>query len=227
MQAQGNDFVILAALDDEDLPALHSNFIMRLCDRHLGIGCDQLLVLYPHDYADALMKIYNADGSEAANCGNGLRCVGEYLMQRVAKDNVSIALADRDVLAKRTSLGVQVNMGQGVITQEQTQFTDVNIGNLHRVYFKGEGIDAERNIELIDAMDDSNVHIRIIERGVGETLACGSGACAVAIAVWKKQQTNSLLTIHMPGGQVTVSQQDNDVYLEGEVSVVFEGEYLN
>ena len=78
MQAQGNDFVILDGVADA-APALTQDLIQNICDRHFGIGCDQLLVLQSHNQADVLMLIYNADGSQAANCGNGLRCVADLL----------------------------------------------------------------------------------------------------------------------------------------------------
>ena len=226
MQAQGNDFVILDGLQDV-LPSLNEALIRRICHRQQGIGCDQLLVLQKHNQADALMLIYNADGTQAKNCGNGLRCVAQLLMKKVGKDSLSIALADRTVYAERTSKGIRVNMGQGVISQECSAHTDVNIGNLHRVYFEAGEIDSSLNTEFISAIDDNHVHIRIVERGSGETLACGSGACAVAIAVWNKFGTEQPLEIHMPGGVVTVSQHNQDVFLEGSVSVVFQGDFFD
>jgi len=224
MQAQGNDFVILDGIHHR-LPEITHAFILKVCDRHLGIGCDQLLVLLPHDTADALMLIYNADGSQAANCGNGLRCVGDLLMRQTGKTKVSIALADRVVSAERTTDGVQVVMGEAEIECVAKDYTDVLVGNAHRVYFNNAQAYPERNVEIISDYDESHANIRIIERGAGETLACGSGACATAVAVWQRLGKVSPLIIHMPGGKVRVHQLGAQVLLTGIVTYVFDGQY--
>jgi len=224
MQAQGNDFVILDALAGK-IPELTQAFIKTICNRRLGIGCDQLLVLQPHDNADVLMLIFNADGSQAANCGNGLRCVGDMLIKKLGKAEVSIALADRIVGAKKTKRGVRVNMGEAQLERATSSYIDVDIGNPHRVYFDGAASCPERNVEKVTSYDQFQATINITERGSGETLACGSGACAVAMALWYKLGVNSALTIHMPGGDVFVSQSDEDIYLEGEVILSFKGLY--
>ncbi len=222
MQAQGNDFVILNGIDDT-LPELTQSFIQHICNRHLGIGCDQLLILQPSKQADALMLIYNTDGSQAANCGNGLRCVGDLLLRKLDKDEVSIALADRVVEAKRTNLGIQVGMGHAEIEQVTGDYVDVLIGNAHRVYFQNSVACPERNVETIHKYDEQHAEISIVERGAGETLACGSGACATAVAVWSKVSRPHPLTIHMPGGEAVVHQHNDECVLEGVVSTVFQG----
>ncbi len=222
MQAQGNDFVILDGIRDT-LPALTPGLIQHMCDRHLGIGCDQLLLLEKHAQADALMLIYNADGSQAENCGNGLRCVGDYLMQKLAQDTVTIALADRLIQARHTARGVSVAMGEAVVEKVARDYVDINLGNPHRVYFRHAQDCPERNVEIISDYDENHANIRIIERGTGETLACGSGACATAVAIWQKTKTNHPLTIHMPGGHVQVAQTEVGLHLEGEVQTVFQG----
>ena len=222
MQAQGNDFVILDAIHDT-LPELTQAFITNICDRHIGIGCDQLLVLQPHDTADALMLIHNADGSQAANCGNGLRCVGDLLLRKLDKDEVSIALADRVAEAKRTDKGVQVAMGQASIEAATDDYVDILVGNAHRVYFQNPEACPERNVETIHKYDEQHAKISIVERGAGETLACGSGACATAVAVWQRIAASNPLTIHMAGGEVVVHQHNDECVLEGAVSTVFQG----
>jgi len=229
MQAQGNDFVILNSMVDA-LPDMSTSLVQKICDRHLGIGCDQLLVLKTHATADALLLIYNADGSQATNCGNGLRCVGDLLMRQLTKDTVSIALADRVVQAKRTDLGVQVMMGQAIIEHIAQDYMDIDMGNPHRVYFENAQPCPERNVEIITEYNEEKAVIHITERGAGETLACGSGACATAVAVWQKLNTNkpdktTPLIIVMPGGEVHVSMFSGNLYLEGEVNFIFEGQY--
>jgi len=225
MQAQGNDFVILDGMTDT-LPDISENFIQKLCDRHFGIGCDQLLVLKTHATADALMLIYNADGSQAANCGNGLRCVGDLLMQQLRKETVSIALADRVVQAKRTDLGVQVSMGQARLEHIEKNYMDIDMGNPHRVYFDNPQTCSERNVEIVTEYNKEKAVIHIIERGAGATLACGTGACATAVAVWQKLGKTPFLIIDMPGGEVRVSMFSDKLCLEGEVNFIFEGQYI-
>jgi len=224
MQAQGNDFVILDGLATV-LPELSLTFVQKICNRYLGVGCDQLLVLQKHDKVDALMLIYNIDGSQAENCGNGLRCAGDMLMIKLQKTQVEIALADRTVHVHRTTQGVAVAMGEAVVEDITDDYTDIDMGNPHRVYFKNAQAHPERNVEILSEYDDAHASIRIIERGVGETLACGSGACATAVAVWQKINTNQPLYIMMPGGKVQVSQYQSSIMLQGEVAIVFKGVY--
>ncbi|MDQ6988824.1 MAG: diaminopimelate epimerase [Mariprofundaceae bacterium] len=224
MQAQGNDFVILNALQHV-LPSLDETSIRLLCHRHLGIGCDQLLILKPHPEADALLVIHNADASTAANCGNGLRCVADLLMRQLNKSQIHIGLADRTVLAQRTNLGVRINMGSANIEAEHADYMDIHLGNPHRVYQQNPQPCPQRNVEIIEKIEHDHIWIRIIERGAGETLACGSGACATATAIWQQQQHQRPLTIHMPGGEVFLSLDGESVCLEGSVNTVFSGFY--
>ncbi len=226
MQAQGNDFIILDAIT-EHIPDLSQSLIQKMCHRHWGVGCDQLLIIKESEQADALLLIYNADGSLATNCGNGLRCVGDLLLTQLAKDEVSIALADRVVLLRRTTQGIRVNMGKSMVEKVTKDYIDVDMGNPHRVYFKDAVACPERNVEIISSFDAQHAHICIIERGTGETLACGSGACATAVAIWQQEKHQQPLHIHMPGGVVMVSQHHHDIYLEGHVTTVCCGVYLD
>lgn len=225
MQAQGNDFVILNGLRDE-LPELSAEFARNITERRYGIGCDQLLVLLQHDSADALMRIFNSDGSEAGNCGNGLRCAGDLLIRELGKDEVTIALADRVVKARRTESGIAVEMGSAKTTSRTQAHVDVEIGNPHSVFFEAvEEFPADRNIELVTGQVADHVYIDIIERGAGRTLACGSGACATTVAVWFTEGHTRPQTIEMPGGKVTVSGSPDNLILEGTVETVFTGEF--
>ncbi len=226
MQAQGNDFIVLDGLN-AGLPELDETFIRQITERRYGIGCDQLLVLLPHDAADAAMRIFNNDGSEAGNCGNGLRCVGDLLMQKTGKDGVSIALSDRVVHAARSDAGIRVDMGAAVIGEKTDAHVDIEIGNPHRVFFEAtEEFPHDRNIEIVTGQVADHVYIDIIERGAGHTLACGSGACAVAAAIWQVDGHSRPQSIEMPGGVVSVSGTLDKLILEGEVQTVFSGTYL-
>ena len=223
MHAQGNDFVILDNRD-ASLPPLDEAIIRRLTERRYGIGCDQLLLLEPSDVADAWMRIFNNDGSEAANCGNGLRCVAAILMQQTRQDAVHIALADRIVQAERHEHGIAVEMGQAVVEDETGAHVDMHVGNRHRVFFEAtETFPEDRNIEIITGQVADHIWVDIIERGAGRTLACGSGACATAAAVWHREQHIRPLAIEMPGGCVHISGNMEQIRLTGPVAHVFEG----
>ncbi|OIO69307.1 MAG: diaminopimelate epimerase [Zetaproteobacteria bacterium CG1_02_49_23] len=226
MQAQGNDFVVINGLEVE-LPELTESAVKSMTERRFGIGCDQLLVLEADERTDARMRIYNNDGTEALNCGNGLRCVGHLLMRYFDKDIVSIALHDRQVHASRGSANeICVEMGKATIEHETEAHIDISIGNPHSVYFEAtEAFPSNRNIEIITGQIADHIYIDIIERGAGRTLACGSGACAVAVAVWKKEKHHRPLTIEMPGGTVTVSGSAENIWLTGSVHTVFSGIY--
>jgi len=223
MEAQGNDFVIVDSRN-QTLPTLNDESIRRWCDRRLGIGCDQLLILETHPRADATMRIFNNDASEAANCGNGARCVADLLMRDQQCDRVQIAIADRIIAAHRDGKKISVDMGKATITECTDHHAEVMIGNQHRVHFDGtEAFDPTLNIEIITGNGDDHLWIDIIERGAGRTPACGSGACAVAAAWWQREQTEMPLTIVMPGGEVTVSGSAQAIQLSGTVHELFRG----
>ncbi len=227
MQAQGNDFVILDALH-ETIPEPDTAWLRDLAERRYGIGCDQVLYLSPERDCDARMRIFNADGSEAMNCGNGLRCAADLLMRRLGKKRVRIALVERKVDAWHTENGVRVCMGSARILNVRKTHIDVEIGNRHRVLFalRDERIEAdEYNIEIVTGEVADHIYIDIIERGVGPTRACGSGACATAVAIWQRDGRDRPLSIVMPGGMVRVSREDDNIHLEGRVAEVFRGEY--
>lgn len=225
MQAQGNDFVILNGLQHK-LPSLDEGRVRAITERRYGIGCDQLLVLSPSDKADAAMLIFNNDGTKAANCGNGLRCVGALLIRELAKDSVSIALADRIVHASRGENGIRVEMGAARIEGQTAAHVDVSLGNPHSVFFEAtESFPEDRNIEIVTGQAADHAWIDIIERGAGRTLACGSGACATAAAIWHTEGHTRPQTIEMPGGIVTVAGSMQQLILEGPVSFVYAGEF--
>ncbi len=227
MQAQGNDFVILDGRK-QTLPDLTEEFARTITERRYGIGCDQLLILFADENANARMRIFNNDGSEAANCGNGLRCVGQLLLDESGAKSVRITLADRTVLASRSEFGISVAMGSAIVEDQTSAHVDINIGNQHRVFFEAtEEFPSDRNIEIITGQIADHVYIDIIERGAGRTLACGSGACAAAAAIWHIDGHTNPQTIEMPGGEVRVSGSLDDIRLEGPASKVFEGVYFD
>ncbi len=225
MQAQGNDFVVLDGRA-ASLPTLDAAFIRRITERRYGVGCDQLLVILPDDEHTAGLRIFNNDGSEAEHCGNGLRCVGHLLMEESGHGDCTIRLPGRVVRAEHAPGGVRVHMGAARIAACTGAHVDVDMGNPHRVFFEAtEDFPRDRNIEIISGRADDHAWIDIIERGAGRTLACGSGACAVAAAIWHLEGHCRPQTIHMPGGKVRVSGTAEDIALEGPVARVFTGEF--
>lgn len=240
MEALGNDFVVLNGRTQKvDLTPAN---IQKVSDRHYGIGCDQILIIESSDIADAKITIFNADGSRAEMCGNGMRAVGLYLKASLPK-----ALeTDAGVINVHMSSNlIQAAMGphrevQPVKIFEETGF-HVNIGNPHTVFFK-ESIDTiniseigpkienypefphKTNVEFVEVLSPYRLKIRIWERGAGETLACGSGACAVVLAYWHHFGIKSAPTeVLMPGGSLKISLQDGQIYQEGPARFVFQG----
>ncbi len=225
MQAQGNDFVILDGRFGP-LPDMEEAFIRTLADRRLGVGCDQVLVLLPDNHADCAVRIFNSDGSEAENCGNGLRCIANLLLEDSSVTSVLISLNGRTAQAERSAAGICVYMGKAIVTGRTPVHVDVDMGNPHRVFFEAtESFPDDRNIEIISGRIADGVYVDIIERGSGHTPACGSGACAVTAAIWAVEGHTRPQTIHMPGGDVVVSGNPDSIRLEGPVSLVFTGKY--
>jgi len=235
MHAQGNDFVILdvrrhglpgTAFDADGNTQPDAELIIALADRRLGVGCDQVLVLLPDEEHDAALHIFNNDGSEAGNCGNGLRCVGSMLMSENGAPSATIRLRDRTVRSEWLENGVRVHMGRANITASTGAHVDIEIGNCHRVFFEAvEDFPEDCNIEIVSGQVADDAYVDIIERGAGRTPSCGSGACATAVAIWHQDGHQRPQHIHMPGGMVTVSGNADDVRLEGPVSFVFDGEF--
>lgn len=225
MQAQGNDFVILDARAN-NLPKLTREFVRNISERRYGIGCDQLLILFPDDDADIRLRVFNNDGSEAENCGNGLRCVASLFLNGDNPPAISIKMENRLIQAEKNGDRIRVHMGAATIIEHTERHVDIDIGNPHRVFFEAtETFPDDRNIEIISGQIGDDVYVDIIERGAGRTPACGSGACAITTAIWLLERHTRPQTIHMSGGDVEVSGTPDSIILEGTVALVFTGEY--
>lgn len=226
MQAQGNDFVVLDGRHGP-LPEIGPDLVCRLADRRFGIGCDQVLLLGPAADAAASMRVFNNDGSTAETCGNGLRCVGYLLLEETGSSSLYIRVNGRLSLIERGAGGVHAHLGPARITAATAVHVDVDLGNPHRVFFEAiEALPADRNIEIVSGQVADHAYVDVIERGAGRTPACGSGACAVAAAIWHREDNIRPLTICMPGGELKVAGTPDDLVLAGEVTLVFRGEYL-
>ena len=226
-QGTGNDFIIT---DD-----LRENEVKWLCDNHYGIGADGV-ILVKDIYEDIIeIKIYNKDGSEANVCGNGLRCVGAYLKEKLNKNKYKI----------KTISGVyKVNC----ISEEEyeVEFSkESKIGKIDDIYVVNCGNDHvftikdniefsefvreisekyDSNIEKVNIIDKNNIEIRVYERGVGETFACGSACVAVVSALFKDKLVNKKVNCYLKGGLLQVRIKGKYIYLRGNAKKVYKGE---
>jgi diaminopimelate epimerase len=279
MQGAGNDFVLV---ETSDMQRDWSRLAVTMCDRHFGIGADGLLLLLPSERADFRMRIINPDGTEAEACGNGLRCLVKYVIDRgmansrVEEISVETMAGIREVKAHRVKgrlTEIQVSMGvpelkiedipvaigagnEGIVDiksmtgyslavhGEELLLNFVSMGNPHAVYFwqrpasafplsrLGPEVEKHRifpsavNFEVARVINRQHVEARVWEKGVGETLACGSGACAIAVAARLYDYTDSKVDIKLPGGTLSVEWDGaGEVLLSGPAETVFTGEW--
>ena len=265
MHGLGNDFVVVTA-DGTALPDGHT--LRRLGDRKTGIGFDQLLWLEPprSSNADVYYRIFNVDGGEAEQCGNGARCIArfvadhsavvgqrEYCLEHqggitraIIEDDgtVSVELGVPEFAPDRvpfTASGEQ-RMYAIDIADETLEIGVVSIGNPHGVLEVDSVDDApvarvgplleshdrfpnRANIGFMQLVDANHIRLRVYERGVGETRACGTGACAAAIVGRNVGKLADTVAVELPGGTVTVRWEGpgSTVWLTGEAVTVFEG----
>lgn len=268
MQGIGNCYLYINCFEEKvENPSALS---VTLSDVHFGVGSDGIILIKPSQRADCEMDIYNADGSRAMMCGNGIRCVGKYVYER--------GLVKKDVLTVDTQSGiktlyldvkdgrvksVRVNMGkpdlcartiptlfqaERVIDEpykidgKEYRMTCVSMGNPHCVVFLPE-IDSldliqlgpkfeqdpvfpERvNTEFIRVISKDEVQMRVWERGSGETWACGTGACAAAVACSLNGKTGRDVLVHLRGGDLAIHWDENtdEVFMQGPAEFIFDG----
>ena len=271
-EACGNDYVLVDSSVSGilDWPRLAKD----LCKRRFSVGADGLLVVSPaaSDEAHARMRIFNSDGSEADMCGNGVRCIGSYVIKNGDKYGISdvdsSVSCNIPVVAKiQTNCGVKavtwrkssggecfsVNMGSAQVGKSFTlavldrvfSVIPVDVGNPHAVIFLEESVNnfplekyaplIERdimfpnktNVEFAFASSRDEVVSKIWERGVGETLSCGTGACAVFSAALSLGLVGNRARIVQPGGTLVTSSFGSDIILDGDARHVYDGEYIS
>lgn len=264
----GNDYILIdnrdGALNEETLGPLAN----KLCKRRFSVGADGLLLLYNSTVADVRMRIFNADGSEAEMCGNGIRCLAKYCYQNgvVAKSSFQIeTLAGIKRVWLETANGkveaVTVEMGNPIFDRVRIpvvgegEFIDgelnvddrvfkatcLSVGNPHCVIFVDDvekfpveyyGPRIERhpifpkriNVEFVQVVKMDILRVRVWERGVGETLACGTGACASVVAGSVIGKTDRECTVQLLGGELKVRyDKGSGIFLTGPAEIVYKG----
>jgi diaminopimelate epimerase len=275
MQGAANDFVVV---DAREIKKDWSKLAVAVCNRHLGIGADSLLILLPSDRADFGLRTFDADGSEAETCGNGIRCLARYVLEKgIIRPDAgevtieTIATVNHVTFERKGGRVVKfwANMGKPQLTAgkipvvirtgenpgnlishrvavdglTQTR-NQVSMGNPHAVHFIREPVTDfpmskigplvenlpifpnRVNFEIARVLDDNHLEARVWERGVGETLACGSGACAITVASRLLGFTGKKVDINLPGGVLNAEWNGNgEVVLGGPAEIVFEGKW--
>lgn len=264
MQGAGNDFMVIDGI--HQCIQLSAAQIKNLAHRQFGIGFDQLLLVESSDIADFKYRIFNADGSEVAQCGNGARCFVRFVVdqQLTDKDEISVETASGIIMPKLESNGlVTVNMGaprfqpQQVpfiadapantymldVNGQQIEISAVSMGNPHAVQIVSDvetapvlalGAQIEThprfpervNAGFMQTVDAHHIKLRVFERGSGETLACGTGACAAAVAGIQRGLLKSPVHVSARGGELHIAWQGGDapVMMTGPALTVFTGE---
>jgi diaminopimelate epimerase len=236
MQGLGNDFVVVEG------PAVFTrDEVALVCDRRFGVGADGVLVVTR--LQPSRMEHWNADGSAAEMCGNGLRCVARFVYERGWVDDrrfiVETPIGPKTVIVADDV--VEVELGEVVVGAEHTidgtVFRLVEVGNPHVVCFvddparvdvegMGRGLQ-ERfetgiNVEFA-TVSGTGIRMRVWERGVGETLACGTGMAASVAAATKRGALDGPIEVEMPGGSATLEIRDGVAWMRGPVAYVFTG----
>ena len=279
MEGCGNDYIYVNGFEEQILADEKPELVRRLSDRHFGIGGDGVIFINPSQEADFEMEMYNADGTRAEMCGNGIRCVGKFVYDKglTDKEHITVVSAGKvkylDLTVERaigasedrgTVKAVRVNMGSPILEPplipvvadvervvdapiqvggREYRMTCVSMGNPHAVIFAqgvaemelekiGPGFECHErfpnrtNTEFVEVIDRQTVFMRVWERGTGETLACGTGSCATAVACVLNGLTDDKVTVRLLGGELAIEwdREKNIIYMTGPAVIVFEGE---
>ncbi len=275
MEGAGNDFVLIDARAQR---ADWARLAPPMCDRHFGIGADGVLVMENSEKAIIRMRLFNADGSEAEMCGNGLRCVAKWAIERggaspsdeglAIETGAGVLSATVTARAEGTGAIERVRLAMGAprfapaeipvvaegpgpvkdlpiaIDGSEIRVTCLSMGNPHAVHITDRPVDQidlarlgplmERhdrfpqrtNFEVVNVESPQHLRVRVWERGVGLTLACGSGASAAIVAARLHGLAGQRATVSLPGGDLELEwDAEGPVYLEGPAAYVFEGEW--
>jgi diaminopimelate epimerase len=276
MHGLGNNYIYVNMFEETIAEADLADLAVAVSNPYTGIGSDGMILICPSEKAPVKMRIFNNDGSEAKNCGNGLRCVAKYAFENgiVEEEEFQIETLGGLVTAKllvdenHQVIQVTVNMGNPILIPDQVpvkgfsnkdsvinepvsfkgsdlNMTAVSMGNPHAIFFVddieeaplhslGPVIEKDSmfpdwvNAEFVEIVSEQEMHFRVWERGSGITQACGTGACAAAVAAIlnKKAEKNTDITVHLAGGDLIINwQDDGDVLMTGPAEVICTGEY--
>jgi diaminopimelate epimerase len=266
MHGLGNDFVVIDGVSQK--VRLSPERIRQLADRHLGIGCDQLLLVEAPDNADVdfRYRIFNGDGSEVENCGNGARCFAIFVRERkltgkrtirveTASGIMELQVVDNDKVI--VDMGVPRLVPAHIPFQAEQQAASytlavdgesytigaVSMGNPHAVLIVDNVAQApvaelgpkiehhprfpqRVNVGFMEIVSPSEINLRVFERSAGETLACGTGACAAVVAGRLQQKLNSEVKVNLPGGSLHIrwEGEGHPVIMTGPAVTVFHGQ---
>jgi len=265
MHGLGNDFVIIDAITRPR--TLAPEQVRLIADRHFGVGCDQVLMVEPpnNPEADFYYRIFNADGTEAEQCGNGARCFARFVYQHGLINRRNMVLETRSGMTQVAILDndqVTADMGRPQplillndqplqppstystsVGEHEVTFTAVSMGNPHAVVTVdnveqapvdslGRQLGGRRdlfpqgvNVGFMRVGGNDRIRLRVYERGTGETLACGSGACAAFYAAYSRDLVGDHALVDLPGGQLAVSwgEDKKSVLMTGPATFVFSG----
>ena len=247
-QGTGNDFVII---DNRDLkfPRTNNKLVNFLCDRKFGVGADGLMLLNPSDQYDFTMVYYNSDGTESTMCGNGGRCLVAFAHQLgIFKTETTFDAVDglhyasyHDGITNLQMIDVDkieinnnyafLNTGSPHHVQVVEHIETYNVkDNGAKIRYGAPYFDEGTNVNFVEPLENDSFRVRTYERGVeNETLACGTGVTAVAIAMYEQKQTkNTKIPLTVEGGQLEVSFEPTahgykNVFLKGPATFVFKG----
>lgn len=243
MHGCGNDFLIIDNRNQSVL--LERNQIIQLADYKQSIGFDQLLLIENSDIADVAIKIFNNDGGKVSACGNGSRCVARLILEESNKESITIATDDRVLSAKYQEDLIAINMGKAEIAPRDIKFsgfigTFVEIGNPHVVVNTDDldNLDILKygpliendprfpnkvNVNFVEIINKDSIKLCTWERGVGSTLACGTGACASFYCLYSKNLVNNKAVIKQPGGEVIIAIENGNVLMAGAAEISYRG----
>ena len=255
MHGAGNDFVVLDLRSGST--SLSTEMCRALADRNTGIGCDQILTIEPPRTADAIAsyRIWNADGSASQQCGNGARCVAAWLVRDGAAAPAFVldspagthAVERLDAGTFRVAMGVPefdpgtIPLAKFAAAQDAYDVTfdedtrvrfgavyDTPVARIGRTVQQSAWFPAAANVGFAEVVATDHIRLRVYERGVGETLACGSGACAAVAVLRRRGRVGPDVTVSLPGGELRIAWPGGDaqVSMAGPATFVFEGEWI-
>lgn len=268
MQGCGNDYIYFDCFNQEIKNP--TDLSIKLSNRHFGIGGDGIILICPSQVADAKMRIFNSDGSEAKMCGNGIRCVGKYLYDNklvkggFIKVETLSGIKTLQMLKNENNIAtLKVNMGKAELNPKKipvkidkekvinesvllgNKYYNINcvsIGNPHCIVFCDdlENLDIGNegplfenshlfpdgiNTEFIKLIGKNTIEMRVWERGSGETMACGTGACAAAITIVENGycEKGEDIKVNLKGGNLLINYTDESVYMTGNAEKIYKG----